>query len=152
MGRIVVGVDGSQHSLEALRFAIAEARLRGAKVVAVHVPHVPAAPLAGAPIFLIGDLPDLVQAVEQSAAKILADALAEVSSEAEGVEVETAIARGDVAHELVEAADGAELLVLGSRGHGGFVGLLLGSVSQQCAHRARCPVVIVPGREREDAA
>jgi nucleotide-binding universal stress UspA family protein len=152
MGRIVVGVDGSEHGLDALRFAVAEGRLRGAKVVAVHVPHVLAAPLAGAPIFVMGDLPELVQTVEQSAAKILADALAEVSSEAEGVEVETVVVHGSVAHELVEAADGAELLVLGSRGHGGFVGLLLGSVSQHCAHRARCPVVIVPGREREDAA
>jgi nucleotide-binding universal stress UspA family protein len=149
MSRIVVGVDGSENSLEALRFALAEARLRGATVVAVHVPHLPMAPVVGAPAFVIGDLPDLVQAVEESASQIVADALAEVRDEAAGIDVETVVVRGGVAHELVQASAGADLLVVGSRGRGGFAGLLLGSVSQQCVHHARCPVVIVPGPERE---
>ena len=148
VSRIVVGVDGSEHSLEALRFALAEARLRGAKVMAVHVPHLPMAPVVGAPAFVIGDLPDLVQSIEETAATVVETMLAEVGDEAEGVEVETVVVRGGVAHELVKAAAGADLLVLGSRGHGGFVGLLLGSVSQQCAYHASCPVVIVPGKER----
>jgi nucleotide-binding universal stress UspA family protein len=152
VSRIVVGVDGSEHSLEALRFALAEARLRSATVVAVHVPHLPVAPVVGAPAFVIGDLPDLVQAVEESAPKIVADALAKLADEAEGLEVETVVARGGVAHELVRAAAGADLLVVGSRGRGGFGGLLLGSVSQQCAHHAPCPVVIVPGPERRNAS
>jgi nucleotide-binding universal stress UspA family protein len=148
MPRIVVGVDGSTGSLEALRFALAEARLRGASVLAVHVPHVVVAPVVGAPAFVIGDLPELLQSVEESAATILQDALAEVAADAEGVEVDTLVAKGSVAHELVEAAEAADLLVVGSRGHGGFAGLLLGSVSQQCAHHAGCPVVIVPGGAR----
>ena len=59
---------------------------------------------------------------------------------------------GPAASMLVEASEGADLLVVGSRGHGGFHGLLLGSVSQQCAHHARCPVVIVPSPERAQAA
>jgi nucleotide-binding universal stress UspA family protein len=148
MGKIVVGVDGSEHSLAALRFALAEARLRGAKVLCVHVPHLPVTPVVGAPAFVIGDPPDLVQSLEDEARKIFESALAEAGAEAEGVEVETLVARGGVAHELVKAAEDADLLVVGSRGHGGFVGLLLGSVSHQCAHHAACPVVIVPGGER----
>jgi nucleotide-binding universal stress UspA family protein len=152
MNRIVVGVDGSEHSLGALRFALVEARLRGARVVAVHVPHLPLAPVVGAPAFVIGDLPELVQSVEESAAALIDDALAKLASEAEGVEVEKVVARGGVAHELLKAAEGAEMLVLGSRGHGGFMGLLLGSVSHQCAHHAPCPVVIVPRAEHEATA
>ena len=74
--------------------------------------------------------------------------LAKVGSEAADVEVERVVTRGGVAHELVKAAEDADLLVLGSRGHGGFMGLLLGSVSHQCVHHATCPVVIVPGGER----
>ena len=148
MNRIVVGVDGSTHSLGALRFALSEARLRDAKVVAVHVPHLPVTPVVGAPAFVIGDPPDLAQSVEEAAAKIFDDMLAEVGSEAADVEVERVVTRGGVAHELVKAAEDADLLVLGSRGHGGFMGLLLGSVSHQCVHHATCPVVIVPGGER----
>lgn len=61
-----------------------------------------------------------------------------------GVEVEQSVLEGTPAQVLVEAAQGADLLVVGTRGHGGFTGLLLGSVSQQAAHHAPCPVVIVP--------
>ena len=139
--------------LEALfsgRFASRSPRRvsRDAKVVAVHVPHLPVAPVVGAPAFVIGDPPDLAQSVEEAAAKIFDDMLAEVGSEAADVEVERVVTRGGVAHELVKAAEDADLLVLGSRGHGGFMGLLLGSVSHQCVHHATCPVVIVPGGER----
>ena len=62
-----------------------------------------------------------------------------------GVELESSVVQGPASQALVEAADGADLLVVGSRGHGGFAGLLLGSVGQQVAHHAPCPVVIVRG-------
>ena len=61
-----------------------------------------------------------------------------------GVEVERSAVHGAAAPVLLEAARGAAALVVGTRGHGGFVGLLLGSVTQQCAHHASCPFVIVP--------
>jgi nucleotide-binding universal stress UspA family protein len=69
--------------------------------------------------------------------------VSEVAGPDPEVEVETVAVHGSAAHSLVEAAANADLLVVGSRGHGGFAGLLLGSVSQQCAHHAPCPVVIV---------
>jgi nucleotide-binding universal stress UspA family protein len=75
---------------------------------------------------------------------------------AEGVEIECRAVEGGAPEVLIAAADEADLLVVGSRGHGGFAGLLLGSVSQQCAHHARCPVVIVhaptPAATRPDPA
>jgi nucleotide-binding universal stress UspA family protein len=138
MGRIVVGVDGSEESKAALRWAVEEARLRGATVRAVcawSLPHV-----AG-PGFAF--LPGGIEEFRRDAEGVLDAAIAEVGSE--GVDVERAAVEGGAADVLVQAAQGADLLVVGSRGHGGFAGLLLGSVSQQCAHHAPCPVVIVRG-------
>lgn len=74
---------------------------------------------------------------------MLKRALNEVEDEAEGVEIEQRVVQGSAGGALVEAARDADLLVVGSRGHGGFVGLLLGSVSQQCVHHAPCPAVVV---------
>lgn len=139
MAAIVVGVDGSEESKAALRWAVAEARLRDASVRAVYawsLPHV-----AGG----VGPLiePD-IEMLQRDGERLLDAAIAEV--DAEGVDVERASVEGSPASALVEAAEGADLLVVGSRGHGGFVGLLLGSVSQQVAHHAPCPVVIVRAR------
>jgi nucleotide-binding universal stress UspA family protein len=84
----------------------------------------------------------------ESAASIAQEAAASVQQE--GVVIEQVVREGQAAKVLVEEARDADLLVVGSRGLGGFSGLLLGSVSQQCAHYARCPVVIVRGRGEED--
>jgi nucleotide-binding universal stress UspA family protein len=73
---------------------------------------------------------------------------AHVADESGGAQIERVAVEGQAARVLVGAAEGAELLVVGSRGHGGFTGLLLGSVSQQCAHHAPCPVVILRERRR----
>ena len=141
---IIVGVDGSEHSRRALGWAIEEGRLRGTTVVAVMAYNV-------SPVYsAYGDLPSpgyaqLVDETRQAAQEELARTLGEVvSGEADrGVETET-IEGYQPAHVLTERAKGEDLLVVGSRGRGGFAGLLLGSVSQQCTQHSTCPVVIVP--------
>ena len=85
---------------------------------------------------------DAATAARHEAETILDQALAELG-EVGDVEVERVIAQGSAAQALIDAATGQDILVVGSRGHGGFAGLLLGSVSQQCAQHASCPVVIV---------
>ncbi len=80
--------------------------------------------------------------VERSVAGQLRDAIAGAAGPAR-VAVSASVRKGNAAQVLLAAADGAELLVVGSRGHGGFSGALLGSVSQHCVHHARCPIVIV---------
>jgi nucleotide-binding universal stress UspA family protein len=138
MGTIVVGVDGSSGSGQALRFAVEEARLRGARLRVVTAWHFPPLAYSG------GYVPPLDRReFEQSATAVGEKALAEVARDIDGLDVAHVAAEGQAAHVLLDEAEDAELLVVGSRGHGGFTGLLLGSVSQQCAHHARCPVVIV---------
>ena len=132
---IVVGVDGSESAQAALRFALGEARLRGTTVRAVAAWHLATGGGAFDPA-LVGDL-------DRDAREALERALAAAEEDAAGVEVESVVREGAPARVLVEEADAAELLVVGSRGLGGFRGLLLGSVSQQCSHHAPCPVVIV---------
>jgi nucleotide-binding universal stress UspA family protein len=84
--------------------------------------------------------------MQRAAEELLVKATAGL--DAEGVEIECRAVAGGAPEVLVSEAAEADLLVVGSRGHGGFAGLLLGSVSQQCAHHARCPVVIVPLSKR----
>ena len=141
MPTIVVGVDGSGGSREALRWALGEAKLHGATVRAVHAWSMPVAfggPYMAPQAFDQGELHDRARASLDAAV----DEVARGSS----VPVERLVEQGSAADVLVHAADDADLLVVGSRGHGGFAGLLLGSVSQQCAHHAPCPVVIVRAR------
>lgn len=138
--RIVVGVDGSEPSKRALRWAIDEATLRHATVTVVTAWHVP--PYAyGAPGFgpIVAAPPT---SSTREAAEDAANAAAEEARRA-GIESDVIVSEAQAAHTLVETAREASLLVVGSRGHGGFTGLLLGSVGQQCAHHASCPVVIV---------
>ena len=143
MSTIVVGVDGSDGARDALRFALEEARLRGVAVRAVAAWHVPVAAYGGT--FVSPD-PALVDRLAPEARRAVERALADAGDVAAGVNVDTVVREGAPAQVLLEEADDAELLVVGSRGLGGFRGLLLGSVSQQCAHHAPCPVVIVPHR------
>ena len=141
MAKIVVGVDGSPESHAALAWALEEARLRREPVHAVHAWLMPIAFAGGAPPFV---LPEAHHELRQEGERVLDEALAEVAGGADpGVPVERSVVEGPAAQVLLRAAAGADLLVLGSRGRGGFAGLLLGSVSQQCAHHAPCPLVIV---------
>ena len=137
---IVVGVDGSEHSKAALRWALEEARLRGAALRVVHAWWAYPALVPGTPI-VSADWDALREEAQEFARRFVADTI----GEPEDVEISAVAPHGTAAPVLVEAAKDAELLVVGSRGHGGFAGLLLGSVSQQCAHHARCPLVVVHG-------
>jgi nucleotide-binding universal stress UspA family protein len=138
VGKIVVGVDGSAGSRAALRFALEEARLRRASVTAVFAWSIPF--VADVPT---GLLPELLADFRTDADQLLDEAVAAVGDTG-GIEVERVVVDAPAGRALTEAARGADLLVVGSRGRGGFKGLLLGSVSAQCAHHAPCPVVIVP--------
>jgi nucleotide-binding universal stress UspA family protein len=135
MERIVVGVDGSEPAQAALQWAVDEARRRNAVVEAVHAWHQP-----GVTGYAYTGEIDLSEFIAETK-EILDGAIAAVDSS--GVTVEAKVMSGGAAQVLVEEAKGADLLVVGSRGRGGFSGLLLGSVSQQAAHHAPCPVVIV---------
>jgi nucleotide-binding universal stress UspA family protein len=156
---VVVGVDGSAGAQEALRWALAEGRLRNSRVRVVHawtfgyigssVEWFPYLDGSLNPYTSVGiDLSDLHSAAEQ----LLERSLAEVGDETEGVEIERLVVQGAAAAILVSAVAPGDLLVVGSRGHGGFVGLLLGSVSQQCVHHAPCPVVVVHAPRPESVA
>jgi nucleotide-binding universal stress UspA family protein len=160
VGPIVVGVDGSAGSVAALRWALTEAHLRGVPLRLVHayeLPHHLAGDLAvglgpaAAAAYAGEDVERLRRSLEEAARRALAGALERADKEAiDGIEIEQEIVEGPAAPALIEAARGAALLVVGSRGRGGFAGLLLGSVSQQCAQHPPCPVVILPPVE-EDA-
>ena len=136
---IVVGIDGSETSKAALRWAVEEARLRHACVRAVHawwvVPMLkPGGQLA----------PDAADWGAEDATEPVRAFVTETVGEQTDVEITPIAVQGEQASAaLVDAAKDADLLVVGSRGAGGFSGLLLGSISQQCAHHAPCPIVIV---------
>ena len=139
---IVVGVDGSEHSLAAIRWAAAEARLRGARlrlVAAWKVSALMYAAEAFPPPYTL----DLEAQVRGKAAQMLERACEAVAADLEGIEVERSLRNGPAPNVLCEASKVADMLVVGSRGLGGFSGLLLGSVSHQCAQQAPCPVMIV---------
>jgi nucleotide-binding universal stress UspA family protein len=143
METIVVGVDGSDASANALRWALREARLRGARVRVVHAWSYPEVSTYHGAAHLLR-----VPFAEEAAA-MLDRVVDEAGSDADGVEIEKSVVEGQPAPALVEAARDASMLVVGSRGLGGFSGLLLGSVSQQCAHHATCALVVI--REGADA-
>lgn len=144
MDRIVVGIDESEGSQRALEWALAEARLREAEVRLVYamaLPHMyyPYPSAVEAP-YIAADQDE----VEQDARELLSAALAKAGGAPAGVNVELVPKFGAPAEALVSEAEGAAMLVVGSRGRGGFAGLLLGSVSQQTVQHARCPVVVIP--------
>jgi nucleotide-binding universal stress UspA family protein len=138
--RIVAGVDGSNSSLAALRWAVRQAELTGATVEAVIAWHYPVLPVP------VGPAPAAVIAsadFEKAADKTVTEAVHAVAGPGSTVHVSAQVREGNAAQVLIDAAAGADLLVVGSRGHGGFTEALLGSVSQHCVHHAPCPVVIL---------
>lgn len=142
MGEIIVGVDGSQGSRAALRWAARTAAVQGARLRAIAAWQYPAAAVTPAgPAQLPG--PDEMD--QQTCDDVRAVVRDELGAEADRVHIEAG--RGPAAPVLlnVVAATDADMLVVGARGLGGFAGLLLGSVSQQCVEHSPCPVVVLRG-------
>ena len=137
MQKIVVGVDGSEGSQKALQWAIEEAGRRDATVEALHAwePRLTAGLYSGA-VFT-------EESVQEAGEKVLDDTIA-AADPAGSTKVERRCVTAQPAAALIEAGKDADLLVVGSRGIGGFYRLLIGSVSSQVAHHAPCPVVVVP--------
>ena len=135
-GRIVVGVDGSPQSLEALRWALNQAEAPGASIEAIHAWQIPVA--YGAPVAVMPG-----ESFAASAERALGESVEQVLGGRTDIHVARVAEQGLPAKVLLEHSRGAELLVVGSRGRGGFKGLLLGSVSQHCVSHAHCPVVVI---------
>jgi nucleotide-binding universal stress UspA family protein len=133
--RIVVGVDGSVPSKAALTWAISQAKLTGAVIEAVIAWDFPA--MVGYPM-LMSEID-----FEHLATQIVGDAVSDVAGGDEQVKITTRVIQGNPAQVLVEESVGADLLVVGNRGHGGFVEAMLGSTGQHCVHHASCPVLVV---------
>jgi nucleotide-binding universal stress UspA family protein len=143
-GKIVVGVDGSEPSIEALEWAAHQAELTGATldVVTAWAFGEEPTPFGIVPPVLPGGDP-LTEARTK-----LNELVAAVCGRHKLVEVRADVVRGHAATVLLEAAQDADVLVVGSRGRGAFVEMLLGSVSEHCVRHAACPVVIVrPARQ-----
>jgi nucleotide-binding universal stress UspA family protein len=138
VNRIVVGIDGSETARRALEWAVQEARIHQASVECVHAwtsQYVDGYPLVGG----------FDSASVQSAARATLDAAVEsVDTDGLSAPVIRTLAFGSGAEGILTAAEDADLVVVGSRGRGGFRGLLLGSVSHQTVHHATCPVVVLP--------
>jgi nucleotide-binding universal stress UspA family protein len=137
MGRIVVGMDGSASSKEALRWAADEAERRGDVIEVVLVWNNPYRDMWLPKLPAEDPLAHFRVALDRTVSAVL--------GEHPPVTVETAVVEGHVAQALVDRARGADMLVVGSRGHGGLTGTFLGSVSFSCAAHSPCPVVVVRG-------
>ena len=135
-GTIVVGVDGSECSLRALRWAVEQAGCTGGTVEAVMAWHLPE---------IYGYTPRDYRAETQ---KALDDAIERALGAQPDVPVTSRVIAGRPAEALIDASHSAAMLVVGSHGHGAFTGMLLGSVSQHCVTHAHCPVVVF--REERD--
>jgi nucleotide-binding universal stress UspA family protein len=141
--RIVAGIDGSESSASALHWAIRQAGLTGGAVDAVIAWHDPDLAASGYGRATVAVEP--ADDFREKAGKIVADAISSALDPASDVTVRARVAQGRAAQVLLRASAGASLLVVGSRGHGGFAGAPLGSVSQHCVQHALCPVVVVRG-------
>jgi nucleotide-binding universal stress UspA family protein len=137
--RVVVGVDGSDQSMAALRWALAEGAARKA---VVQVVHAWSAPMIYGPVS--GVTGSDVGVIEGGARRMVDDMVDRAVAGASPVDVERTAVPGGPASSLVDAADDADLVVVGRRGLGGFSRLLLGSVSEHVARHAGCPVVVIP--------
>lgn len=139
MKTIVVGVDGSETSKRALRWALDHAGADD-RIIAAHVWRLIPAGAFEVPALDVIDLEARARAVLQD---VLDDVVGDLAGQS-GPAIDTEVRMGHVGEALIELSSDADLLVVGTRGYGGFRGLLLGSVSTYIVHHARCPVTIVP--------
>jgi nucleotide-binding universal stress UspA family protein len=143
-GPIVVGVDGSDEAAAALRWAVEEAKLRDAGVEAVHAwAYIPMTTTADSGLVPMAwtESTEMLDATHAAAARVAEDQVESVLGKGHGVTV--SLVQGDASDALLEAAQGADLLVVGNRGRGALKEALLGSTSGRVADHAPCPVVIV---------
>jgi nucleotide-binding universal stress UspA family protein len=134
-GRVVVGIDGSQASLDALAWAARQADLTGARLEVLAAWEWPTS--FGWAVPLPNDFDP-----EAEVQSTLDDAVGTVRGAYPALAIDARVVRGHPAPTLIEASKGADLLVVGSRGHGEFVGMLIGSVSEYCTTNAQCPVLV----------
>ncbi len=142
MPEIVVGIDGSHNASRALEWAMTEAGLRGAELTVITVNSVIAGYWSGRPVTMPGDDERLA-----AARKLAEDAVAKIAAELadrQPASVRVVAVNGFPATTLIDASEGCDLLVVGSRGGGGFGALAVGSVADQVVHHAKCPVAVVP--------
>jgi nucleotide-binding universal stress UspA family protein len=139
-GDVLVGVDGSPAAEPAIGAAFEEATLRGARLTALHVWSHPRSTGPGDMLPLVYDVTE----IEAEEARVLAEALAGWRDKYPDLVVRRELRRAYIRSALIDETTRSQLVVVGSRGRGGFTGLLLGSVSQAMLHHARCPVLIVP--------
>jgi len=142
MPGIIVGIDGSEHSRHALEWAVREAAIRQVPLTVLTV-HQAVAGYWGGAVAYPGDA-DLAKEALAMARELTNKVLAAAEPGSRPVSVQVDAVTGLPAEALLHASEGKDLLVVGSRGTGGFARLLLGSVSTQVSHHARCPVVIIP--------
>jgi nucleotide-binding universal stress UspA family protein len=141
MPGITVGIDGSEHSMKALEWAIKEAATQHSPVTVLTVHLVPMSGWTGNPITLPADVADLEKA-RQTAEELVRKVTSQLGG-TQPASVKVSAINGFPAQELIEASHDADLVVVGSRGSGGFARLTMGSVSSQVVHHAHCPVVVV---------
>jgi nucleotide-binding universal stress UspA family protein len=143
MPGITVGIDGSHNSLKALEWAMKEAALQHSPLTVLTVHEVAANHWTGHPVIQ----PDVDNPAQEKYRQAAEEAVAKVSSglgDERPASVTIRAMTGFAAYELIDASRDSDLLVVGSRGGGGFARLLLGSVTSQIVHHAACPVVVVP--------
>lgn len=142
-GRVVVGVDGSAYSLKALDFAFDEAKRRASGLLVVTAFELPQVWSVTNALPVICTEDEMRDNVLENTRRVVTEALGDRVTAHDAPEVEIATQGGNAAHVLVSAAVGSSLLVVGSRGLGGFRSMLLGSVSLQCVLHAPCPITVV---------
>jgi nucleotide-binding universal stress UspA family protein len=142
--RIVVGVDGSEPSKHALRWAQFLAHTTGADLDVVNA-WLPVVAYGWAGYEISGGPGDWNWNPAENAEKVMVETVDEIFGAHRPAALQTTVREGHAAKVLLEASRGARMLIVGSRGHGGFTGLLLGSVSANCAEHATCPVLVVHG-------
>ena len=144
---IIVGVEGSGGAKQALRWAINEAKLRDAKIEVVTAYTSTFVSTASDVNYTPVETINLQEQIQEMQKEVVDSVLDSLDSKSDIPEIECKLIKGRPANALISAAESVDMLVVGSRGRGGFKGLLLGSVSHQIVQHSKCPVVIVPSTD-----
>jgi nucleotide-binding universal stress UspA family protein len=142
MPGIIVGIDGSAHSARALEWAIKQGALQHAAVTVITVNSVPASPWSGGNPLILAQDPAVLEKMHQAAEEMALKVTSQLG-QARPASVTVRAVNGFPSKELIDASRDADLLVVGSRGAGGFARLMVGSTSDQVVHHAHCPVAVV---------